>query len=103
MEVAFHREKFNCRSCCWQRHCDDRNPAPFPMFAIAEIGLESRTCLLPMVSESSRQWMRLYGHYKGHVLATAGGLLDQPNLYLEAMEMIDAHQGRLMAEANKRG
>jgi hypothetical protein len=99
VEVAFHREKFDCRACRWQRHCDERNPAPFPMFAIAEIGLESRTCLLPMITAASREWMRLYRHYKNHLLPLAGGVCDQPNAYLEAMEVIDAHQSKLAAEA----
>ncbi|MCK7495180.1 MAG: hypothetical protein MZW92_31865 [Comamonadaceae bacterium] len=98
MEVAFHRDKFDCRACRWQRHCDERNPAPFPMFAIAEIGLESRTCLLPMITDASRERMRLYRHYKNHLLPLAGGVLDQPNAYLEAMEVIDAHQSKLLSE-----
>lgn len=99
--MAFNREKFDCQACRWQRHCDERNPAPFPMFHIAEIGLESRTCLLPMINDFSRLMMRLYGHYKAHLLPTSGGLLEQPNLYLEAMEMIDAHQAKLAVEASK--
>ncbi len=99
MEVAFHRERFDCRACRYQRHCDERNPAPFPMFAIAEIGLESRTCLLPMIHDGSRELMRLYRHYKNNLLPYAGGVLEQPNAYLEAMEVIDAHQTKLAAEA----
>lgn len=42
-----------------------------------------------MRSEQSLQFLRLYGHYKNHLLPHAGGLLDQPNVYLQAMEIIE--------------
>ena len=74
MEVAAQRDKFNCQKCRFHRHCDDSNPAPFPMFAVPEIGLESRTCLLPMITPLSHRLMRLYGHYKNHLLPFAGGV-----------------------------
>jgi len=99
VEVAAHRDRFNCQHCGFNRHCDDSNPAPFPMFAIREIGLESRTCLLPMVTGFSRQMLRLYGHYKHHLLPYAGGLYDQPNLYIEAMDVIEQHEARLKSES----
>lgn len=33
--------------------------------------------------------MQLHRHYRNHHLAYAGSLLEQPNVYLEAMELID--------------
>jgi len=102
VEVAAQRDKFDCRNCRFHRHCDESNPAPFPMFAIAEIGLESRTCLLPMITAASHEFMRLYGHYKNRLLPFAGGLYDQPALYREAMEVIDSHQARVLSEQSKR-
>ena len=101
MEVAAQRDKFNCQKCRFHRHCDDSNPAPFPMFAVPEIGLESRTCLLPMITPLSHRLMRLYGHYKNHLLPFAGGVYDQPALYAEAMEIIDAQQARVLSEQAK--
>jgi len=98
VEVAAQRDKFNCQACRWQRHCDDRNPAPFPMFVVPVIGLESRTCPLPMITDFSRALLRLYAHYKNQLLPFAGGLYDQPNLYTEAMETIDAHKARIESE-----
>lgn len=89
MVVAHHREQFNCQACKFHRHCDASNPSPFPVWVIPEIGLESRTCLLPMVDESSRQLLRLYGHYKNGLLPFAGGILDQPAVFGEAMELIE--------------
>lgn len=70
------------------------------MFVVREIGLESRTCLLPMIAPQSHQLMRLYNHYKNHLLPFAGGLYDQPAIYTEAMEIIDAHQARVLQELN---
>lgn len=102
MEVAAQREHFNCRHCKFHRHCDDANPAPFPMFAVPEIGLESRTCLLPMITGESNEYMRLYSHYKNHLLPFGGGLYDQPAVYREAMEIIDRQQARVLAEQAKR-
>jgi hypothetical protein len=101
VEVAFQRDNFNCRQCRHHRHCDDSNPAPFPMFAVPEIGLESRTCLLPMITPFSHQLMRLYSHYKNQLLPFAGGLHDQPAIWMEAMEVIDAHQARVLSEKSK--
>lgn len=59
------------------------------MFAIPEIGLESRTCLLPMVTDDSRVLLRMYGHYKNGLLPLSGGVLDQPAVFSEAMELVE--------------
>lgn len=72
------------------------------MFVVREIGLESRTCLLPMITPLSHQLMRLYNHYKNQLLPLAGGLYDQPAVYTEAMEIIDAQQARVMSEQTKK-
>lgn len=104
VEVAHNRERFDCSNCRNQHHCDEttegisRGPAPYPMFVITEIGLESRTCLLPMITEFSHQMLDLYGHYKAHVLPMAGGILDQPNIYSDAMRVIENHSLKLQSE-----
>ena len=90
MVVAHNRESFNCQACRFQRHCDDSNPAPHPMFAIPEIGLESRTCLLPKVTQEARLMLDLYRHYKNGYLPVAGGIMDQPAVFMESMSIIDA-------------
>ena len=46
-----------------------------------------------MITPQSRYLQRLYGHYKNRLLPYAGGLLNQPNYYLEAMELISAIGG----------
>lgn len=50
--------------------------------------IKSKTCLLPMVTDLSRDLLVLGRHYHSGKLAFSGGLLEQPNLYLEAMELI---------------
>lgn len=100
--MAAQRDQFNCQQCRHNRHCDDSNPAPFPMFVLREIGLEARTCLLPMITPLSNQLLRLYSHYKNQLLPHAGGLYDQPAVYTEAMELIDVQQARVMSEQAKK-
>lgn len=51
--------------------------------------VESNTCLLPMITDRSHTYIRLYRHYKNGLLPLAGGVLEQPNTYLQAMEIID--------------
>lgn len=34
--------------------------------------------------------LRLFGHYRNGFLWVAGGISDQPDLYLESMKLIDA-------------
>jgi len=60
--------------------------------------IESRTCLLPMITPASRLLLRLYGHYKSRILPHAGGLLDQPHHYIEAMEILAEHDARIQTE-----
>lgn len=104
MEVAHNRERFDCNACRNQHHCDEttegvsRGPAPFPMFVIHEIGLESRTCLLPMITDFSRQMLNLFGAYQAHLMPMHGGLLEQKNIYLEAMQVIESHTNKLRSE-----
>jgi len=42
-----------------------------------------------MITPQSRFFLRLYGHYRHQVLVHAGGLFDQPNVYIQAMEILD--------------
>lgn len=60
--------------------------------------ISSRTCLLPMITPESRFWLRLYSHYKKQFLPFAGGILDQPAKYAEAMEVLDSTFRRIEAD-----
>lgn len=63
---------------------------------------QSRTCLLPMITPESYFLLRLHSHYKQGLLPYAGGLLEQPNFYLEAMEILSARAAAIMAEQAER-
>lgn len=98
-----------CKSCGWGRHCDNdrrwsdsRGPASFPRWIIPGV-IESRVCLLPMVTEFASNVISMYGHYKAGYLLTAGGMLDQPNPYIEAMEILEATMNEQQLERLKSG
>lgn len=78
---------YNCETC-QHKHCDSSNPAGYVKWGIPDI-IESKTCLLPMVTNASSTYIKLYGHYKNSILPFKGGLLDQPNPFIEAMSVID--------------
>lgn len=48
------------------------------------------TCLLPMVTDETHMYFRLHTHYLRGVLLKGGGLEDQSNKYLEAMELLES-------------
>jgi hypothetical protein len=43
-----------------------------------------------MITDAERILLKLHNHYKQGHLLTAGGIMDQPNYYLDAMEQISA-------------
>lgn len=97
---------YNCENC-HHRHCDEKGelpgsngPAPFLMFELEGV-IESRVCLLPMVTPWARQMLALYDHYKNNHLAIAGGVLDQPAGYLEAMRVIDGAVNKSISDSAK--
>lgn len=99
--VAAESDRFHCDRCTWGRHCDDKNPAPFEKFVITMDGrdfLKSRTCLLPMITTQSQRFMRLHWHYRRQMLPHAGGVCDQPNLYIEAMEVLEKTFNQIEAD-----
>lgn len=68
------------------------------MFVIEEIGLASRTCLLPMIEEESRDMLKLYSHYKAGHLPFSGGILDQPAAFGDAMVIIESASAKAAAK-----
>lgn len=100
--VAAERSKFNCKTCRWGRHCDDSNPAKLQgWFSIPGV-LESRTCFLPMITADSNRMLRLHWHYRKGFLPYRGGIADQPNLYIEAMEILEKTFGEIEAAIAER-
>jgi len=93
---------FDCEHCIWGRHCDDTNPAPFAKWILPGV-IESRTCLLPMITGESHFLLRMYRHYKERILPFAGGILEQPHFYAMAMEIIaDAESNAVTARDAQR-
>lgn len=44
-----------------------------------------------MVTHESQEAIKLYGFYKQKILALSGGVLEQPDKYLKAMQTIERH------------
>lgn len=45
-----------------------------------------------MVTAQSRAWLGLHNHWAAGRLAVGGGVLDQPAVYVRAMEIIDEQE-----------
>jgi len=43
-----------------------------------------------MITPASYLWLRLHMHYRGHLLPVAGGIMQQPGKYIEAMEVLSS-------------
>jgi hypothetical protein len=68
-----------------------------PVFKIPGL-IESRVCFLPMITPLSYAMLRLHRHYTEGFLPGAGGILDQANRYVEAMECLDAEFAKIKNE-----
>ncbi len=96
VEVAKDAASFNCETCA-HKNCDfdgnhtgSNGPGHPGQWEIPGV-IRSRVCLLPMITDLSRECLRLYRHYKNGVLLRAGGVYDQPHLYAQAMGLIDGN------------
>lgn len=47
-----------------------------------------------MITQESADFYSLYKHYQNGVMPYSGGLFEQPNAYLEAMDLIDEWSNR---------
>lgn len=54
-----------------------------------------------MITPASHLWLRLHMHYRGHMLPRAGGIMDQPNKYIEAMEVLSSTFSQIEREHMK--
>jgi len=61
--------------------------APYPKWTIKGYG-DFTSCLLPMITDDSNFFLKMHKHYKNGILLVDGGLVNQPNKYLEAMELL---------------
>jgi len=68
------------------------------MFAIDGLDESYNTCLLPMITKFSALMLKLYGHYKKGLLPFRGGAMEQPNCYLDAMQVIETWLAKIEAK-----
>jgi len=97
VEVYKNSKDFNCASC-GHKHCDQdkqlsgsKGPAGFFKWEVQRGGqtvIESKVCLLPMITQRSHGLMKLYKQYLLGHYPYSGGLYEQPNAYLQAIEII---------------
>ena len=92
--VERNRGSFSCEHCKWGRYCDASNPAPTSQWQIkikGQVLVSSNICLLPLSDGHDLKVMiRSHGHYTNHdKLPFKGGVLDQPHVMMEAIELID--------------
>jgi hypothetical protein len=107
-------------TCPWGRHCDAGNASPDPEHFVirttpastfspgpAEDGALSRwvqsggaiewrshVCPLPLINKGSSELLRLHGFWQDRLMPLAGGVLDQPNGIIRAMEIASARLAR---------
>jgi len=81
---------FNCDTC----DCDDEHSVSFEKWSIPEINLSSKICLRWLVTHRSIMLLRLYNQYRVNILPLSGGWLEQPNVFVQAIEAIDAHKAK---------
>lgn len=84
-------DEFDCATCD-HRYCGEgveggNGNAPYKKWTIKGVGRLNR-CPLPMISDDSNFYLRLHKHYKNGILPLGGGLLEQPNKFLQAMEIL---------------
>ncbi len=88
MNVYTNADQFNCDQCAWGRHCDKSNPAPIKQWVIDGV-IESDTCLKPMITHQTNELIQLYKHFNKNRYPLSGGLLDQPQAFITAMNIIE--------------
>ena len=51
-----------------------------------------------MITQQSKLLLSLYQHYSNGVLLKSGGVFDQPNFYMQAMEILDQEMSKKNAD-----
>lgn len=63
---------------------------PIPKWAIAGVMEETRHCPRRQVGRDEWEWFPLFKHYQAGHLYCAGGVRDQPAIYLRVMRLIES-------------
>jgi hypothetical protein len=72
---------------CGECNCVD-GFSPIPRWEIRGVIEADRQCPRQRLTGADFNWVELYGHYKAGHLLRAGGIEDQPAIYLEAMQTV---------------
>lgn len=63
--------------------------SPYPRWTLDGVMQDSRHCPRQATPPEAWQWVDLYRHYRDGHLLRAGGIEEQPALYLTVMRLID--------------
>ena len=76
---------FNGESSCL--NCDGHQECEIE-FDVNNKTVKVTGCIKKMITYESRKMLNLYQHYKNGFLYTAGGLINQPAVYINSMAII---------------
>lgn len=79
---------------CGECNCVD-GLSPIPRWELRGVIDADRRCPRQRVGDAEGFWLELYGHYKAGHLLRAGGIENQPAMYLDAMHTISYALGLL--------
>jgi hypothetical protein len=77
--------------------------SPYPRWTLQGFFEDSRQCPRKQLDGDEGDWIALYGHYQNGHLYRAGGVEEQPAIYMAVMRLIDgAVKQSRNEEASKR-
>ena len=80
---------FNCDKCS-HKDCDGEKTKAIGIKRWKmDIEVDSYACPLTMITDMSWTLLDWHKHYKNGILLKSGGLLEQPNFYLEMMNILE--------------
>ena len=92
----------DCQACTGNlkkaRGCTEE--APVPMFDLD--GKEYCRCPLKIITRQSMEYIRFYSFFRDGYLPNAGGIMDQPAKFLDAMSMIESVLAETQEEMRKK-
>jgi hypothetical protein len=64
--------------------------SPYPRWTLEGVMENSNVCPRKQIEDGdAAPWIELYGHYTAGHLYQAGGVSDQPAIYMQVMRLID--------------
>ncbi len=91
VNVQLNAKDFDCQHCQWGRHCDESNPHTHDAWVIKlykAVIYEGRVCPKGTMEPFALQMLDDFTHYQNSILPFGGGRYDQPNIFMQAMSII---------------